>query len=102
MLPEQFDQLSFREILLVIQSDDDRDRADWQRIAFTCTYIMNWSPNRKGRQKSPEEAFPELFKKRKMISNPNELMEASLARESEYLAALAKKEARLKLEAEQK
>ena len=102
MLPEQFDVLSFREILLVIQADDDHDLAEWQRAAFICTYVRNWSPNiRKGHQKQPEELFPELFDRRKMIEDPEIRMQRSLEREAEFLAMVAKKEARLEREAKQ-
>lgn len=103
MLPEQFDLLSFREILLVIRADDDREKEAWRRIATVSTYVYNFGREHgKGwRNLEPYELFPGLYNK-PTLRDPEtaeQAMERANQREAEFLAMIEKKQARLAREA---
>jgi hypothetical protein len=103
MLPEQFDLLSFREILLVIRAEDDREKEAWRRTATLSTYVYNYGREHgKGwRNLEAYELFPGLYN-RPTLSDPeraDEAMEEANRREGEFIAMIEKKQARLAREA---
>ena len=103
MLPEEFDLLSFREILLVIRADDDREKEAWRRTATLSTYMYNYGREHgKGwRNLEAYELFPGLYN-RKTLREPetaDQAMEAAIRREGEFIAMVEKKQARLAREA---
>ena len=103
MLPEEFDLLSFREILLVIRADDDREKEAWRRTATLSTYMYNYGREHgKGwRNLEAYELFPGLYN-RKTLRDPEtaeQAMEAAIRQEGEFIAMVEKKQARLAREA---
>ena len=101
MLPEQFDVLSWREILLVIRATDDVNREEWRRAATISTFVYNYAPRRKRSflPRLPSQIFPGLFGR--LISNYNKRMDAAIEQEKWFLEQVERKAQRLALEAEQ-
>lgn len=101
MLPDEFDVLSWREILLVIRADGDVSREAWRQVATISTFIYNYSREHKRgfTLKKPRHFFPNLY--RKIMSNFNKRYQAALDQEAEYLAQVEKKAQRLAREAEE-
>lgn len=98
MLPEDFDVLSFREILLVIRADGDVNRESWRRAATISTFMYNYGTQKKRgfAPKHPRFFFPHLFKR--IIENFEKRYQAAVEQEAVYLEQVAKKAARLERE----
>ncbi len=98
MLPEDFDILSFREILLVIRAEGDLQREAWRRAATVSTFVYNYSKDRKRgfTPKRPQFFFPHLYKS--VSDNFEKRYQAAIDQEAIYLAQVAKKAARLECE----
>lgn len=102
MLPGQFDHLTFREILLVIRADDDREKAEWKQTAVICTFIFNYSTQKKKGTlpKQPGQLFPKLYGHH--MRGFMRRYQQALDQEAIYLGQLKAKQERLEREAAQK